>query len=202
MPKRYFVTGIGTDVGKTLISAILVEKLQADYWKPIQAGNLSFTDSDYVQSLVSNDSTFFPETYRLKLPMSPHAAANAENISINLENINLPQTKNHLVIEGAGGILVPINKTETILDVIKKLDVEVVLVSRNYLGSINHTLLSYEILKAYNLKIKGIVFNGKSNPETEKIILSKTQLPLLLKVDQENEINQIVVKKYAEKLQL
>lgn len=196
--KRFFVTGIGTDVGKTIVSAILVEALQADYWKPIQAGELNNTDTMKVCSLVSNaTSQFHPETYRLSLPLSPHAAAEKDGVIINLNAIVLPDTGNTLIIEGAGGVLVPLNATDLVIDLMEKLKAEVILVSRNYLGSINHTLLSIAALKSRNIPIAGIVFNGKSTPSTEDFILNYTGLKCLLRVDEEEEITVDTIKKYS-----
>lgn len=175
---NYFVTGIGTDVGKTVVSAILCEALKADYWKPIQTGIELGKDSDTVKSLLTNSSSVIhPESYLFSKPLSPHVASESETIE--LKNIQIPQTKNHLIIEGAGGILVPINPTETLLDVIKKVQAEVVLVSRNYLGSINHTLLSVEVLKQQQVPIKGIIFNGEDVCNGEEIIIKKSGLKVL-----------------------
>ena len=142
---RLFVTGIGTEVGKTVIAAILTEALEADYWKPVQAGDLDYSDTHKVRDLVSHDkSVFHPETHALHHPMSPHAAAERDGVEISLDDFQLPQTENNLIVEGAGGLMVPLNSKDCIIDLIEKLDIEVVLVSRNYLGSINHTLLSVE----------------------------------------------------------
>lgn len=203
MNKRYFVTGIGTDVGKTVVSAILTEALKANYWKPIQAGSLHFTDTDLVRSLVSTSySVFYKESYLLNLPMSPHAAAERQSININLSKIVTPITTKPLIIEGAGGLLVPLNQHETILDLIKQLDVEVILVSRHYLGSINHTLLTYEVLKTNNIKVKGIVFNGKKNADSESIIIGRTGYSVLFHLDEEPAITKEIIKKYAQKVTL
>lgn len=195
--KNYFVTGIGTDVGKTVVAAILTEALEADYWKPIQAGDLDNSDSIKVQNLVSNSKTaFHQETYRLTEPMSPHAAAKIDEVVIDLEKIKIPETENNLIIEGAGGLMVPLNDKELIIDFIQKLKTEVVLVSQNYLGSINHTLLSIENLKARNIKIAGIIFNGETNEETEKYILNYTGLVCLGRVSIHETINKDVVLSY------
>jgi len=181
--RKLFITGIGTDIGKTLISAILTEKLQADYWKPVQAGGLDYTDTDEVKCLISNTkSIFHSESYRLKIPASPHYSATQDGVVIDLDKIILPKTENTLIIEGAGGIMVPLNEKELVLDLIKKLDAEVILVSKNYLGSINHTLMSYEVLKSRNLKIAGIIFNGESTPASEDYILKYTGLKCLGKI--------------------
>lgn len=168
---KYFITGIGTGIGKTLISAILTEKLKADYWKPIQSGDLATSDSITIDSLISNTQTVIhPESYSLTQPLSPHLSARLDGIDIDLDRINIPLTDNNLIIEGAGGLMVPLNETELIIDLIKKLEVEVILVSQNYLGSINHTLLSINLLKQYEIPIKGIIFNGDENLETERYI--------------------------------
>ena len=152
-----FITGIGTDVGKTIAAAIVTQALQADYWKPIQSG-LEETDKVTVSSLVSNSKTIIhPEAYRLKTPMSPHKAAEIDGVTIELDKIIRPQTSNKLVVEGAGGLLVPINDDNTIVDLITPED-HVVLVSAGYLGSINHTLMSAELLKARGLNCVGIIY--------------------------------------------
>lgn len=190
MKQQYIIAGIGTEIGKTFISSILTEALQADYWKPIQSGALDFTDTDTVRSLISNDKTVFhPETYRLNQPMSPHAAAAIDGVEIELSKFELPQTNNHLIIELAGGIMVPLNDHETNLDLIKKLNIPVILISKNYLGSINHTLLSVEILKLNNIPIKGLIFNGEQNKSSESFILNYTKVELLGRVDFEKNIN-------------
>ena len=195
--KKLFVTGISTEVGKTLISAILVEALQADYWKPVQAGDLEHSDSHKVQHLISNaNSVIHPNSYALQTPMSPHGAAEIDGIQIQLKEVQEPTTQNHLVIEGAGGLLVPLNDTDTIIDLIKP-DYEVVVVSRHYLGSINHTLLTIEALKSRNLNIKGIIFSGNEHPSTESIIEKMSGVPILGRIDEEPYFDQNVVKEYA-----
>jgi len=189
--RTFFVTGIGTDVGKTICAAILVEALKADYWKPIQAGELENTDSEKVKNLISNSiSKFHQEQYLLKSAMSPHAASQREGIEINLDDFKIPETKNLLVIEGAGGLMVPINSTgDLMIDLMVDLDPEIILVSQNYLGSINHTLLSIEALRHRGLKIKGIIFNGISNPETEEIILKNSGIKCLGKIPQTEKVD-------------
>jgi dethiobiotin synthetase len=196
---NYFVTAIGTDSGKTIVSAILVEYLNADYWKPIQAGPPR--DTDLVNQLVTNErSKFHPERYLLNTPASPHAAAKFDNVTIKLEDFDLPKTKNDLIIEGAGGLLVPLNDHDCIIDLIDKLEVETVLVCNLYLGSINHSLLSIAALKARNIKVKGIIFNGNANLESEEIILQKSGWPCLLRLEQEQLVDRNMIIKYADKL--
>ena len=178
--KTLFITGIGTGIGKTIVSAVLTEKLKSDYWKPIQSGDLDDSDTLKVKSLVSNTtSVFHTEAYRLTQPFSPHKSAAIDGITIDLNKIIAPETNNNLLIEGAGGLMVPLNDEYLMIDLIKQLDVEVVLVSQNYLGSINHTLLSVAILKQYDIKIAGIIFNGKTDENSESYILNYTGLKLL-----------------------
>ncbi len=166
-----FITGIGTGVGKTIVSSIMVEKLKADYWKPIQSGDLDNSDTAHVRSLVSNNTSFFhPEAYRLTQPFSPHKSAALDGIHIDLEQIVLPETNNQLIIEGAGGLMVPLNDKYLMIDLIQKLDAEVILVSKNYLGSINHTLLSAELLKERKIKIRNLIFCGDADQSSEEII--------------------------------
>lgn len=166
-----FVTGIGTDVGKTVISAVLVEKLQADYWKPIQSGDLDNSDTMKVQRLISNSITrFHPEAYRLTQPYSPHKSAALDGITINLDQIKLPDTDNQLIIEGAGGLMVPLNDEHFVVDLIQMFNAEVILVVKHYLGSINHTLLSLELLKQKKIKVRALIFNGDRDEYSESIV--------------------------------
>ena len=178
--KKYFVTGIGTGIGKTIVSAILTEKLKADYWKPVQAGELDNSDTTKVKSLVSNSqSVFHPETYALTQPFSPHKSAAIDGMVIDMQRFVAPKTNNNLIIEGAGGLMVPLNNQFLVIDLIKQLNAEVILVSQNYLGSINHTLLSIQTLKQYKIPIAGIIFNGDSNANSEEYILNYTCIKLL-----------------------
>jgi dethiobiotin synthetase len=195
---NYFVTAIDTDSGKTMVSAILCEALQADYWKPVQAGLPR--DADTVQKLVSNNTTIFPEAYLLKTPASPHAAAALDGITIKLSGFIVPPTKNDLVIEGAGGCLVPLNDTDFVIDLAAKVADAVILVADLYLGSINHTLLTVEALRKRNVRVKGIIFNGQPNPESERIILHHSGLRCLLRITREETIDQNTVKRYADLL--
>ncbi len=199
--KGIFVAGIGTDVGKTIISAILTEALQADYWKPIQSGDLDNTDAMKIQRWISNTRTrIHPEAYRLHTPMSPHAAAEIDGIRIELPNIELPNTQNFLIVEGAGGLLVPLNNNDNIIDLIQHLQLPVILISRHYLGSINHTLLSIEALKHRNIPITGIIFNGEEHPTTESIIQQRSGVPVLGRVGDLGEVNKEKVEAWAERL--
>ena len=195
---NYFITAIGTDSGKTLVSAIITEMARCGYWKPIQAGFPR--DTETVQELVSHERCHFhKEQFLLQTPASPHYAAAQDNVQIKVEDLVLP-TEDILVIEGAGGLLVPINDEEVIADMIPVLNAQVILVSNLYLGSINHTLLTVEELKRRNLEVKGIIFNGPSNPASEEIILKRSGYPCLLRIPQLEEVTKEEVLKYADKL--
>ena len=176
-----FITGIGTGIGKTVVSAIITEALEADYWKPVQAGYTKGTDSEWIRSVITNDrSKIHPEVYKLKLPASPHIAAQNENIEISLEKIyssyrQLPSdihrnTNSPLIIEGPGGLLVPLNEKAFVTDLIKKLNTAVILVSRNYLGSINHSLLTAQVCRQKNIPVLGWIFNDEYMHYEEDIV--------------------------------
>lgn len=194
----YFVTAIGTDSGKTLVSSILCEAMQADYWKPVQAGLPR--DADQVKNLVSNNRTVIhPGRWELRTPASPHAAARIDGITITLDDFSLPNTDNTLIIEGAGGALVPLNDNNFVIDVASKFQIPVILVANLYLGSINHTLLTAEALRNRKLKVEGVVFNGPSNEESERIIIHHTGYKVLLNIPQESSIDQSKVRFYAQR---
>ena len=195
---KLFITGIGTDVGKTIASAIVTEALEADYWKPIQAGDLNNSDSHKIKSFLSNTKTVIhPNSYALNTPASPHFAAEIDRITIDLKKIIEPKTDNHLVIEGAGGVFVPLNSSDCVIDLIQP-DYKVIVVSRHYLGSINHTLLTVEALQNRNIAIAGIIFSGEENKATESIILSKTGVKCIGRIEQEPYFDQNVIKEYAD----
>jgi dethiobiotin synthetase len=198
---QFFITGIGTEIGKTVVSSILTEYLQADYWKPVQSGDLHWTDTMKVQSLISNEKSFFhPERHRLNAPLSPHASAALDGVQIQLSDFTLPQTSNHLIVEGAGGLMVPLNDQDLMLDLIHQLKIPVILVSRNYLGSINHTILSIEALKHRKIPIAGIVINGEPNPATESFIENYSQLPVLFRVGHMTDVDQKAISQFVQQL--
>ena len=201
MSKRpIFITGIGTGIGKTIVSAVLVQKLQADYWKPIQSGDLDSSDTALVRRLVSNNITVFhPEAYRLTQPYSPHKSAALDGIYIDPEKIVLPETDNQLIIEGAGGLMVPLNENFLMIDLIKKLDAEVILVSKNYLGSINHTLMSAGALKSNGIKLSRLIFSGEQDHDSEAIIRKHLQVESL-HIPYFDELNSDTVSSLAEKM--
>ena len=196
--KQFIIAGIGTEIGKTVVSAILTKGLNADYWKPVQSGDIDQGDAYWIRKWVPS-ATVHPSAYALTQPLSPHSAAEIDGITIELEAFKKP-TENTLIIELAGGIMVPLNDRDTNLDLIKQLNLPLILVSKNYLGSINHTLLTYEMLKQHGVQMAGIVFNGPENPSGEKFILNHTGLPLVLRVNTENELNEAVIASYADKI--
>lgn len=201
MRKRpIFITGIGTGIGKTVVSAILVEKLNADYWKPVQSGDLDNSDTALVRYLVSNNkSRFHTEAYRLTRPFSPHKSAALDGIHIDPGKISLPETNNQLIIEGAGGLMVPLNEDFLMIDLIKKLDAEVILVSKNYLGSINHTLLSAEILKSKGISLNRLIFCGDQDPDSEKIIRKFLKIESL-HIPHFNSLSAEIISAFTEKI--
>lgn len=202
MADKYAVTGIGTDVGKTVVSAILAEALRANYWKPVQAGDLDNSDSIKLEKLTSN-VRILPEGFKLTEPMSPHAAAAIDGVDIQLNDLALPNVSGPLIAEGAGGLMVPINSRGlTFADVFQSWDIPVIVVSRHYLGSINHTLLTIEVLKQRNIKIAGIVFVGDENKATESIILESTKLKMITRVPMANNLNKEFIAKQAKLPQL
>jgi dethiobiotin synthetase len=196
---KVFITGIGTDVGKTIASAIVTEALEADYWKPIQAGDLEQSDTHKVKNYCSNlQSKFHPNAYALNTPASPHWSAALDGIALEVNKISEPITANHIVIEGAGGVLVPLNETDCIIDLIKS-DYKVIVVSRHYLGSINHTLLTIEALKNRKINVAGIIFSGDENKASEDLILKKTKVKCIGRIDDEPYFDANVIAYYADK---
>ena len=180
----YFVAGIGTDVGKTIASAILCNVLDMDYWKPVQTGNLAQHDRFMVEKYQTNPLfKIHPESYSFNEPLSPHIASTLEGDTIELKTIELPQTNRGILAEGAGGVLVPLNwHGHTNIDLIKRLNLPVILVSKHYLGSINHTLLSVEMMKQKDIAIKGIVYVGEEIQGTKQIIETISKIPTLFEI--------------------
>ena len=202
-----FITGIGTGIGKTVVSAIVTEALEANYWKPVQAGFDEGTDALTVKQLVSDTSTIiYDEVYKLKLPSSPHIAAREEEITIDLETIyqRFLQLTTHnpqlTIIEGAGGLLVPLNEKEFMVDLIKKINAKVILVSRNYLGSINHSLLTASVCKMNNLDVAGWIFNDQYMHYEDEIV-EWSGYPKIASLPLANKIDNQFVKQQADKIQ-
>lgn len=183
MHRQYFVSGIGTEVGKTVASAVLARYLKSEYWKPVQAGDLDYSDTMKVAELAGlSSSEIWPERFRLNHPMSPHAAAALDKTPIRLSDFSLPSTSNPLIVEGAGGLMVPLNDQDLIIDLMAQLSLSCILVSRHYLGSINHSILSIEALRARGIEIAGIIINGNENQATEEAILGRYDIPLLFRI--------------------
>jgi dethiobiotin synthetase len=200
MTKRICVTGIGTMVGKTLASAILCERLGADYWKPWGSGlDEEQSDPDVVRGLISRSAERVHEPLAyFKAALSPHVAARLEGQCIDIAGLKCPDTPRPLIVELAGGLMTPLSDTVTNLDVIKQLDCPVVVVSRHYLGSINHTLLTVTALRTRDAHILGLVFNGEELPDTESTITSMTGLPVLGRIPTLSSITPAVVSAVAE----
>lgn len=189
---KIFITATDTNVGKTFISALLISGLKASYWKPIQSGAIEGTDTNWIKAVTQlPDSHFWPETYLLAEPISPHAAAQLHNIQIDLNKIIIPESVKFkpLIIEGAGGVMVPINEQALIIDLIKKLNAPVIIVANNKLGVINHTLLTLKALRSYNLNILGVILNGAQNLINKTAIENYGKVKVIAQIDFLNEIN-------------
>jgi dethiobiotin synthetase len=198
MATHFFVTGIGTGIGKTLISAILSRALNADYWKPVQAGDENGTDSDWISSRLNN-SVVHPEVYRFRLAASPHIAAREEGVTISIPKIaqKIPSKNRNLIIEGPGGLMVPLNEREFVADLIQALNVKVILVSRNYLGSINHSLMTSELCKQKNISVTGWVFNDQYLSYEQEIV-SWSGIPKIASVPYSEDISELFIRRQAE----
>ncbi|HEY9697308.1 MAG TPA: dethiobiotin synthase [Trichocoleus sp.] len=191
-PERFFITGTDTNVGKTVVSAMLTLGLNATYWKPIQSGLDTITDTEYVQQVTGLDQThFLPERYRLTEPLSPHASAAIDGVKIHLSDFELPSSiKNqHLIVEGAGGLLVPINDRHYVIDLIQYLQLPVCLVARSTLGTINHTLLSIAQLRRQNIPILGVIINGELNASNRSAIANYGQVTIIGELNRLETIN-------------
>lgn len=197
--RRYFVTGIGTDVGKTVVSAILAQAWRATYWKPVQAGDIAFGDKDRVAQWCSDEVTVLPNRYALQTPASPHFAAQLDGVTMQLSDFCLPDTAGNLVVEGAGGLLVPINEQgDLYVDLIQRLGLPVIVVSRHYLGSINHTLMTLEILRNRSVSVAFLVFVGDENPATESIITRLYPEPEVIRIPLADQVDEHFIREQAE----
>lgn len=195
---KFIVAGSGTGVGKTVVSAILTKLLSGDYWKPIQCGLEEKSDTNIIKSLVdTNKHQVHQPSFSLKAPLSPHQAAKLENTYIDLNKITLPRHVRPLIIETVGGIFTPLTSNFLSVDLFKSWNGPWIVVSRHYLGSINHTLLTLFALKEKKVPILGIIFNGHLNPESEKVILEISQVPFLGRVLFEERINAETIQKYS-----
>ncbi len=191
-PQRFFVTGTDTNVGKTVVSAMLTLGLNGTYWKPVQSGLEPITDSDYVRAVTElDDSHFISERFRLTQPLSPHLSARLDGVDIHLSDFALPHhpESSPLIVEGAGGLLVPLNSTDLIIDLIRHLQLPVCLVARTQLGTINHTLLSLRQLQQANIPVLGVIMNGPKNLENRKAIAHYGQAPILGELEPLDQVN-------------
>ena len=212
--RGYVVAGIGTDVGKTVVSAILVEKLRADYWKPVQAGDLDSSDTLRVGQLTTHGGVLHPEAWRLNTAMSPHAAAEIDGVRIRRTSLELPQNDSlpgahpntPLIVELAGGLMVPLDNRPgqglCNIDLLKDWGLPVVLVANFYLGSINHTLLSVDALQNRDIALAGLVFNGDAVESSRSAILNLTGLPVLLDLPWTDRLDRIFISSHAARLEL
>ncbi|MBF0416298.1 MAG: dethiobiotin synthase [Magnetococcales bacterium] len=186
----YFVTGTDTDVGKSIASAWLMLRLAADYWKPVQSGSLDNTDTQIVQRLTGCEACrFHPSTFCLSHPLSPHESARRDGIAIALDDFSLPSCHRPLVVEGAGGLLVPLNDRHFMIDLIVRLNLPVILVARTTLGTINHTLLSLEALRLRHIPVQGVILNGPDNPANFKAIRTYGKIPILAHIPTLGSLN-------------
>ncbi len=200
---RFFITGIGTNVGKTVVSAILCEAMQADYWKPIQCGIEEGRDKDIVKKLLSNGkSVCHDEAYLLKEPASPNIAAKKENIKITMDSLALPQTLNKICIEGAGGPMVPISDSYFVIDIAKQNGLAVILVVSSYLGCINHSLLCIDYLLNNNYKLHGIILNGDFEEGVKNSIINYKRVPVLGEIPFTDKPDKKFVKDQAGKINI
>lgn len=177
---RFVITGTDTGIGKTVFAAALTDALGACYWKPIQSGLENETDSETVMRLgqVSRDR-IIQEAFKLKTPVSPHLAAKLDQLIIDPGMLELPKTMSSLIIEGAGGLLVPLNENILFADVFAHWQIPVILCARTGLGTINHTLLSLEAMHHRSIPVYGIVFIGPENADTQCIISELGHIPIL-----------------------
>jgi len=196
-PGRLFITGTDTGVGKTMISAILLAGLDGFYWKPIQSGLHEGTDTEWVKEKTGLPADhFFPEAYRLTLPLSPHASALHDRVRIDLESFHIPDVpaSGHLIIEGAGGVMVPLNERDLMTDLIKRLKAPVLLVARSSLGTINHTLLSLEQVRREGIEVMGVIVNGPRNRENRDAIEHYGKIRVLAEIEPVMDIDPLSLK--------
>ena len=196
---RFVVSGIGTGVGKTVASAIITKALDAKYWKPVQSGDLHDTDSMKVREWTSCE--ILPERYALEYPASPHWSAEMEGVKIQKEDFLIPDVTGPLVIEGAGGLMVPLNYDGLLyIDLFQEWNIPLIVISRHYLGSINHTLLTIEALQKRNIPIEGILFIGDEHLPTETIIQKLSGVRIMGRIPEVEEVNAEFVSQQAELL--
>ena len=199
----FFVTGTDTEVGKTLVSAWLLTQLEGTYWKPIQAGTVPTTDSATVQLLAELPvSRVLPESYLLPEPMAPHEAARRANVAMDMEKLRLPPHDGLVVVEGAGGLMVPIADGAYMIDLADSLDLPIILVARSTLGTINHTLLSLEAIRRRGLPLAGIVISGPESPHNRAAIERFGQVEVIAEIPFLETVSRDTLKAVAPELDL
>lgn len=202
-PEKFFITGTDTNVGKTVVSALLTLGLNASYWKPIQSGLDPISDTDYVRKVTGlDDSHFLPERFTLTQPLSPHAAAEIDGVQIHLSDFQLPSQLPYkpLIIEGAGGLMVPLNEEDFVIDLIRQFQLPVCLVARSTLGTINHTLLSLAQLRRMEIPILGVMVNGPKNEGNREAIAHYGNVPILAELEPLAEVNPATLKQAFDQL--
>lgn len=202
-PEKFFITGTDTNVGKTVVSALLTLGLNASYWKPIQSGLDPISDTDYVRKVTGlDDSHFLPERFTLTQPLSPHAAAKIDGVQIHLSDFQLPSQLPYkpLIIEGAGGLMVPLNEEDFVIDLIRQFQLPVCLVTRSTLGTINHTLLSLAQLRRMEIPILGVIVNGPKNEGNRAAIAHYGNVPILAELEPLAEVNPATLKQAFDQL--
>jgi len=191
----FFITGTDTDVGKTLVSAWLATHLGASYWKPIQAGTEPTIDSATVQALAELPSErVWPEVYLLPEPIAPHEAARRAGITLDMAKLRMPEHQGLVVVEGAGGLMVPITDKAYMIDLAGQLDLPIILVARSTLGTINHTLLSIEAIRRRGLPLAGVVVSGPETPHNRAAIERYGQIEIIAEIPWLETINHSVLK--------
>ena len=200
-PHALALTGIHTDIGKTICSAVMVQALGCDYWKPIQAGELAHSDTLHVRTLITRtDVCLHPEAHRFECAASPHVAAHAENIMVHLDDLTPPHTARPLLIETAGGVCSPMTQQHTVADVLAHFALPTLLVVRHYLGSISHTLSAIDALSTRGVRVLGLLVNGESNTDSEQFISEYTRVPILARIDELLHISRDSIQTQAEQL--
>ena len=196
-----FVTGTDTDVGKTVAAACLLQALDGDYWKPVQSGLRDGTDTATIKKLIKRDgATFFPSAYELKQPLSPHEAARRDGVEIEMKRFRRPNTKRPLVVEGAGGVMVPLNKRALVINLIVKSKLPVIVVARSGLGTINHTLLSLQALREKKCTVLGVIMNGPRNAANVQAIESYGRTRVLWQMTPIKPLNANTVARASQRL--
>lgn len=200
MKKAIAIAGIHTNIGKTIASAVIAEAIGADYWKPVQAGK-DERDAELLKKLLTNgQDRVYNEAVVLSQPLSPHTAAEIDNVEVDYKKFAWPKTDKMLLVETAGGLLSPMSADATMADFIAYYNLPVILVSLNYLGSINHTLLTIEVLRSRGITVKGLIMNGLENESSENFITAYSDMPIIARIPYINDISNDGVRRCAMQL--